>query len=210
MPIPDSAAVHRAVEAAFRRPEYNKEAETSIWDPVWDALERAVAWLGDRLSFGQGLRFSSPLLYWLMIGTLAALAVGILGYLIWSAASRTRPERAAVAGKAASAPRATRPRGADEWDEEARRLAAEGRLREASVALYQALLLRLEKRGALRYEASKTPGDYRREVRAQPDAARTLAAFLRRFEPVAFGGRAVDAQSYEALRESARLEGARG
>ncbi|WP_414678865.1 DUF4129 domain-containing protein, partial [Longimicrobium sp.] len=57
---------------------------------------------------------------------------------------------------------------------------------------------------------SKTPGDYRREVRAQPDAARTLTGFLRRFEPVAFGGRAVDAQAYEALREAARAEGAHG
>jgi hypothetical protein len=210
MPIPDSAAVHRAVEAVYRRPEYNPEPPESVWDRLLEPLRNGWEWLVSHLGIADGLRFTAPFVFFLIVALLAIAALAILGFLIWSAVSTTRPDRTGAGSAAGGRVRLTRPRGVEEWDEEARRLAAEGRLREACVALYHALLLRLEQHGALRYDPSKTPGDYRREVRGQADAARTLAGFLRRFEPIVFGGRAVDAQSYEALRQAARPEGARG
>jgi hypothetical protein len=87
---------------------------------------------------------------------------------------------------------------------------AEGRLREASLALYNALVLRLDARGAVRFDPAKTPGDYRREVRANPAVARPFAAFVRGFEPVVFGGRALDPDGYERLRAAAGEAGVRG
>jgi hypothetical protein len=103
-----------------------------------------------------------------------------------------------------------RARTAPEWEEEAARAAAAGRFRDAAVALYQALLLRLEAGGVLRYDPAKTPGDYRREARRDPRAAGALTAFLRGFEPVVFGGRALDAAGYDRLRGAAGEAGARG
>ncbi|MBB4639332.1 DUF4129 domain-containing protein [Longimicrobium terrae] len=210
MPIPDSTAVHRAVEAVYRRPEYNPEPPESVWDRLMEPIANAWEWLINRLGISDGLRFTAPYVFLLILALLSIAALAILGFLVWSAVRTTRPDRPGAGSATGGRVRLTRPRSVDEWDDEARRLAAEGRLREASVALYHALLLRLEQRGALRYDPSKTPGDYRREVRGQADAARTLTGFLRRFEPIVFGGRAVDAQSYEALRQAARPEGARG
>lgn len=208
MPLPDSAAVHRAVEAVYRRPEYNPNPPRSMWEPLLEPLRNGWEWLVGHLGIANGLRFTAPIVFVIIVAVLALAALGILVYLVAGAVSTTRPDRpgAGAAGRAAPG----RPRTLDDWDEEARRLAAEGRLREAAVALYHALLLRLEQRGALRYDPSKTPGDYRREVRGQADAAGTLTGFLRRFEPVAFGGRAVDALAYEELRRAARPEGGRG
>lgn len=209
MPLPDSAAVQRAVQEVYSRPEYNPQENESLWSRILEPVSRFFSRLIDQLGIGEGLRFGAPIVFFIIISLLAAAALAILGYLIWSAVRTTRPDASRPADKAPGT-RKTRPRTLDDWDEEARRLAAEGRLREAAVALYHGLLLRLEQRGALRYDPSKTPGDYRREVRGNEDATRTLTGFLRRFEPVVFGGRAVDAQSYEALRQSARPEGARG
>jgi hypothetical protein len=115
------------------------------------------------------------------------------------AARRGEPEAASGTDKAAK----SRPRSAVDWEAEAARLAAEGRLREASAALYQALLLRLDGRGAVRFDPAKTPGDYRREARPHPEAARALTGFLRLFEPVAFGGRGLDAEGWERMRTAA-------
>lgn len=210
MPIPDSAAVHRAVQAVYRRPEYNPNPPESVWDRLMEPIRNGWEWLVSQLGIGDGLRFTAPYVFLVIVAVLAVAALAILGFLVWSAVSTTRPDRPGADAAGGGRVRLTRPRNVDEWDEEARRLAAEGRLREAAVALYHGLLLRLEQRGALRYDPSKTPGDYRREVRGQADAARTLTGFLRRFEPVVFGGRAVDAQSYEELRQAARPEGARG
>ncbi|HEX2189183.1 MAG TPA: DUF4129 domain-containing protein [Longimicrobiaceae bacterium] len=44
----------------------------------------------------------------------------------------------------------------------------------------------------------------------KPDAARVLDAFLRGFEPVAFGGRPLDREGYDALRRIAGQGGAAG
>ncbi|HEX8392329.1 MAG TPA: hypothetical protein VF665_08250, partial [Longimicrobium sp.] len=142
MPIPDSAAVHRAVEAVYRRPEYNPQEQVSIWDRMWDTLGRGLRWLVEQLDSVRALRFTSPILFYIIVAWLAIAAIAILAHLVWTAVSATRADPGLRTEKAARA-RATRPRGVDDWDEEARRLAAEGRLREASIALYQALLLRL-------------------------------------------------------------------
>ena len=100
--------------------------------------------------------------------------------------------------------------GAAEWEARARRAAAEERWRDAAMALYQALLHRLDERGAVRYDAAKTPGEYRRESRRDVGAARMLEGFLRVWEPVAFGGRGADETVYSGLRELAAEGGVRG
>jgi hypothetical protein len=142
------------------------------------------------------------------VGWLAVAAVALLAHLVWTAVQAARRAEPETAGAAAGKTARAKPRTAADWEAEAARLAAEGRLREASAALYQALLLRLDGRGAVRFDPSKTPGDYRREARPHPDAAQALGAFLRLFEPVAFGGRGLDAEGWERMRVAAAGGGA--
>lgn len=77
-------------------------------------------------------------------------------------------------------------RSAEDWESVARKLVTEGRPREAALALYHAVVRRLADAGLIRYHASKTPGEYRRELRGH-DVAAAYGTFLARFEPVAFG-----------------------
>jgi hypothetical protein len=204
--LPTVEEVQAAVERVYARPEY---AENPAGWREWirSRLAEAFAWLSEKLGSFSELRLSHPWLFWLVIAWLVITAVALLAHLVWTglqAARRAEPEAAGGAGKTGRA----RPRTAADWEAEAARLAAEGRLREASAALYQALLLRLDGRGAVRFDPSKTPGDYRREVRPHPDAARALTSFLRLFEPVAFGGRGLDAEGWERMRLAAAEGGA--
>ncbi|HEU4884702.1 MAG TPA: DUF4129 domain-containing protein [Longimicrobium sp.] len=201
--IPTAAQVDEALRRTYARPELKPREPGALdgvrawWRDFWMRIGHWLGGLGD-------LRSESPVLYWLMIAVLVAAGLAILGYLLWSTLLRME-ERGSIAPAAvgrSAAPNA-RARSAAEWEDEARRAAGAGRYREAAVALYQALLLRLEAAGAVRYDPAKTPGDYRREARRDPRAAGALTAFLRGFEPAVFGGRTLDGEGYERLRTAA-------
>ncbi|WP_420129672.1 DUF4129 domain-containing protein [Longimicrobium sp.] len=210
--IPTAAQVDEALRRTYARPELAPREPGALdglrawWRQFW-------ARVGDWFDQFGNLRDASPLVYWAVIGTLVAAGLAIIGYLLWSTLlrmeARDLPDRSREARPGPGSTNA-RARSAAEWEEEARRAAAAGRYREAAVALYQALLLRLEAAGAVRYDPAKTPGDYRREVRRDPDAAGALTAFLRGFEPAVFGGRALDGEGYERLRAAAAGANGRG
>lgn len=204
------AEVRAALERVYARPELAPRQPGPL-DGLGELVRRLFARIGDWFgSFGH-LRSENPVVYWLVLGTLIVLGLAIIVYFIHSTLSRLAEGDAAPrVARGRSGLVDARARTAGEWEEEARRAAAAGRFREAAVALYQALLLRLEAAGVLRYDPAKTPGDYRREARRDPRAAGALTAFLRGFEPVVFGGRALDAAGYEGLRGAAGEAGTRG
>jgi hypothetical protein len=198
------------VEKVYARPELAPPPKGPL-APVWEAIGRFFARIGQALDrlFG-GLATDNPVLFWILVGILATLGLALIVALLFTILGRLSDSTAAPANRtAAAAQAARRPRDATGWEEEARRLAGEGRYRDAAMALYQALLLRMEAAGAVRYDPAKTPGDYRMEAR--PHAlSRPLAAFLRAFEPAVFGGRSLDAGVYERLRGAAAEAGAHG
>lgn len=205
--LPDSTAVRQALERVYARPELALDEPTpfgrwlsGLWESIRDFLRRLFPGLD--LSGGQ-----SQLTEWLLIGLMAAVAVGILLHLT-GATSRWKRGRDR-AGAFALAGVEGGPASAGEWEERARAAAAAGRWREAALSLYPAVVLRLEERGAVRFDPAKTPGDYRREAR-RGSFGRPLEAFVRGFEPVAFGKRPLDAAGYERLRAAAAEAGARG
>ena len=208
--LPDVAKVERALEQVYNQPEFRKQAAPpDVWAWIYGKIGEGILLVLRWLDSFRAMEATRPILYWLIVAWLVITAVALLAHLIYSSVSAFSGGRSArPRGAAEQAQRG--PRGAAEWEAEARRAAAEGRLREASLALYHALLLRLDGRGAVRFDPSKTPGDYRRELRAHPEVARPFAAFLRGFEPVAFGGRPLDAAGYERLRGAAGEAGARG
>ena len=205
--VPTAPEVQRAVETVYRRPEFaEKEPGFGSW--IWGRVASVLQWIFDRIAdFGE-LRQSAPWIFWAVMIWLVATLLVIIGHLVWTAVQAARMGADDPASATADGSPRTRPRTAVDWEAEAARLAAEGRLREAAAALYQALVLRLDARGAVRFDPSKTPGDYRREARKHADASRSLTAFLRLFEPVAFGGRGLDATGWERLKAAAAEGGA--
>lgn len=204
------AEVRAALERVYARPELAPRRPGPL-DGVNDFFRRLFGRIGDWFDSFGALRSDNPIVYWLVMGSLILLGLAIITYFVRSTLARLEGQDASP--RIARGPAGgidARARTAAEWEEEARRAAAAGRYREAAVALYQALLLRLEAAGVLRYDPSKTPGDYRRESRKDPRAAGALTAFLRGFEPVVFGGRALDAAGYDRLRGAAGEAGTRG
>ena len=71
-------------------------------------------------------------------------------------------------------------------------------------AVYLAVLDALARSGALAAHASKTPGDYARELRLRRSAAAAaFRAFARQFETAVYGPTQPVAATYQALRQSA-------
>jgi hypothetical protein len=91
----------------------------------------------------------------------------------------------------------------DPWSE-AQRLASAGDYMGAAHALYQAVLRRLAASERIRVHASKTSGDYVRELRRRGSPLTTsFQRFGRRFDRVVFGKGVCTADDYEALRADA-------
>ena len=180
--LPTEPQVRAALERVYARPEL-APPEPGPLDGIRAFFGRLMGRLFDWLNSFGGLRTESPIVYWLVMGSLIALGLGIVIYFIHNTLLRlgaAEPVIRLEAGPGGAID--ARARTAAEWEDEARRAAAAGRYRDASVALYQALLLRLEAAGTLRYDPAKTPGDYRREARRSPQAAGALTGFLRGFE----------------------------
>lgn len=208
---PGPTELDRAVEAVLARPEFaGRELPAPLrWMvDLWTSARQA-AWNAFReLVDASG---AASVLVWLFVGWLTVTLVALLVHLgytavrAWRARDRSR-DRGGTPEGTADAGAGSRPA---TWEERAGRDAAEGRLREAAVALYRAVLLRLDERGVLSFDPSKTPGDYRRETADDPASAGALRRFLQRFEPIAFGGRAVSPAAWERLVSAAREAGAR-
>ncbi|MDX1492429.1 MAG: DUF4129 domain-containing protein [Longimicrobiales bacterium] len=112
---------------------------------------------------------------------LVAVVVGTLVSMVWRRTGDTGRRRDGGQVRAKAGPRTPR-----EWVELARDARSRGDLRGAATGLYQAVVLHLEGRGALRYGEWKTPGDYALEAQGG-DAAGPFESFLALFVEVAFG-----------------------
>ncbi len=153
-------SIRLAVQEVFSAREYDWRfrARSSMWSRVWSLFLRLLDWL-DRL------HDTHPVGYWALIGLLILILAVILGHFIYVLVRSLRPS-APVTTLAAAAPP---PRDASWHLAEARRLASAGMLTEALGHRYLAMVLELDRRGALRFHPSKTPAEYLRE--AQLDAA---------------------------------------
>jgi Domain of unknown function (DUF4129) len=153
-------SIRLAVQEVFTAREYDWRfrARSSMWSQVWSLFLRLLEWL-DRL------HETHPVGYWALISLLILMLAVILGHFIFVLWRSLRPS-VPVSTPAAAAPP---PRDARWHLAEARRLASAGLLTEALGHRYLAMVLELDRRGALRFHPSKTPAEYLRE--AQLDAA---------------------------------------
>ncbi|HEY7234311.1 MAG TPA: DUF4129 domain-containing protein [Gemmatimonadaceae bacterium] len=91
----------------------------------------------------------------------------------------------------------------DAWTA-ARELAEQGEFADASHALYSAVLETLSRAGTIRFHASKTAGDYARELRrAGAPIASDFRSFARELDRVVYGRVKVTRTEFDALLQAA-------
>jgi len=177
-------AIHDTVASIVRKPPYSGLRESlagrlfRYLGDVWDRVFRAMGQI-------PGGRYVATACAALIVIVVAARLV---------AGRRLRDTADGQGGPAAG-------RGARRDPEaESRQLAAEGRYTEAAHALYAVVLMRVAARERLRLHASKTSGDYARELRAKSSATYgAFRVFSRRFDLVMFGVGVCTADDYAAL-----------
>lgn len=86
---------------------------------------------------------------------------------------------------------------ADVYLTRARRLAAEGKFREAIAHLLLGAMSHIERAGRIRYRRSLTHRDYLRAVRAQPQEYDALKSLVGVYEPIGFGRRPATQDHFE-------------
>jgi hypothetical protein len=143
---------------------------------------------------------------WTVLGGLAA-AVLVLAFMLFLQARRgprtedkpkVKPARQQESGPLPLPEN----RSAEELWREAESLAGAGQFREAVRFLYLAVLFGLDRKRLLRYEATRTNGEYVRQVRlaenAPPDLHAPFGRLTALFERKWYGERTCDADEYEA------------
>jgi hypothetical protein len=150
---------------------------------------------------------------WALLGGLALAVFVVAGLLFWSARKggpRTvKPAR--TSGRSEPEPVALpqpHERPTAEWWQEAEDLARDGRQLEAVRSLYLAVLSLLHRQHLLRYEATRTNGEYVQQVRLAPQAPPELHALFDRltglFEGKWYGERACTPDEFDACRRLAK------
>ena len=179
------AAIHDSVAAIVRQSAYNRDVRT--------LLDRLLEWIQDLYSRFMNALGGVP--YGRFFASIALGGVVVLFLARIAYASRLR----ATSTDEGSRSRRIRGESADLWGE-AERLAADGHYTEAAHALYRATLSLLAVGGLVRLHASKTSGDYARELRRRGDAA--YVAFRRfggRYDRIIYGTGSCDAAEYAQL-----------
>lgn len=180
-PSPRAARIHADLQEVLRTGGFEQEKPgegilakmgkwlTDLWNAFQDWLRRIFGFGG---SVGSGSSTIMPyvLVIVLLVGVAYAIAFAVKNYRRAAGKSGRKPSVDIVAEPEESA--AAEP---DAWIAAARRHADAGDYRRAYRAVFLAILIRLDRRGAIRFERSKTNGDYIRALRGAPD----LLAFLR-------------------------------
>ena len=189
MPWPASA-VHDTVAAIASQVAYRRSISQTL-------MNRLLGWIGRMISaFFDFFRNSgtSRLVTYVLLATLVLLVI----------ARFVVTARAAQEERTHGTKRGARARATDPWAD-AERFAASGQYTEAAHALFAALLMQLAASGELHLHASKTGGDYARELRRRGSPGeRGFQAFRSRYDRIIYGTGECDTDDYEALLQDAR------
>lgn len=182
------AAIHDTVAAIARQPEYTRALRDTL-------LSRIGNWLLDLLRELISATRGSGVVRWFTTVLVVMIVVLIVVRLVMAARA---DEGAVVRASARAGGRA------DPWGD-AERLSAAGNFTDAAHLLLAALLLAFAERGEVRLHASKTAGDYARELRRRGSPAHGgFRAFSRVYDRAIYGAGVVGPDDYATLRLAAR------
>ena len=186
-----AAQIHDTIAAIVRKPEYATPVRQSILGRVLGSLLRFIRDLLERIQEWPGARY-------LLIVAIALLILVIVGRIVIAQQMDARRRAGAGLRTIDGARR-------DYWALAAE-LDAAGNHVAACHAIYIGVLDALSRAGAVRFHASKTSGDYARDLRQrQSPIAGAFAAFAREFDRSVYGWRAPTHDDYARL--SAAAEG---
>lgn len=211
---PPAAEVEAVLADVLSRPEY-LPAPPSL---LQRGLTAAIAWFRENVWERLARLLPTPdwsspawdtaMLVAMTLGAILGLALIVYLVVLAVRAFRRRRRRLRDAAGAVADVRAPTPA---EWEARSAAAAERGDWREAAHALYQAVLLRLAAAEVVRVDASKTPGDYRREVRrARSELGAPIERFLSWFERLAYGPDGGGRAAFDRLRQAAAELGAGG
>jgi hypothetical protein len=181
--------IHDSVAAIAKQPAYATSLRQSLFG-------RFLRFVFDRLSDLQRLLGGSSSARFVAIAAVALIVAVIIGRIV--IARRIEEQRGRIrAGRVGT-------RGRTDYWASARELANAGDYAAACHALYAAVLESLARSGTVRVHASKTSGDYSRELaRRAAIAATPFAAFARQFERTVFSTESVTAEDFDRLSAAA-------
>jgi hypothetical protein len=195
--------VAAALARVYARPEFADRELAPLLQWMVDTWNAIRSWIASRLLSLAQLEHTAPVLFWLVIVGLGVMLVLALGHIVFALAQAVRGQERQARADGGAAATDVAERDPTRWEHRAREAAAAGRLREAALALYHAVVLRLDQQGAVRFRPGKTAGEYRREAHASPAMGGRFDRFLRIFHPLAFGARGPEPAAWESLRSSA-------
>jgi Domain of unknown function (DUF4129) len=180
-PHGDPRAVAKMVLADRRYHAASQPAPKTLWDLFWDLLRK---WW-DALTAPIGHVLGNDLVTQFVGLAVLAVALAFLAFVAYRFARPYLRKRRARARAAATA--LAHDGDAAMLRERAFAAANEGRYHDAAALLWASALRALDEAGRVRYDAARTPGEWRREVR---DPA--FDAFTRDAVVALFGDRSVD------------------
>jgi hypothetical protein len=167
-----------------------------------DLWQRFVDWLDSHLDIQVPSLFGGTWETFLVLAVLAAAAAAIV-FLAVRNGSLRRIRRAPHTGVVVTDEDLART--AEQWRQEADRLAARGNYREALRCRYRALVAELADRRLIDQVPGRTSGDYERAVRALvPEAAEQFSSVTRLFERCWYGQEASGPEAQVVFDEAAR------
>jgi hypothetical protein len=171
---PDS--LRAVLDSVFAGPQYRWVQRPDPFASLRFRWAEFVQWL-------RSLHDAHPVGYRLALVAAVVVLAAILIRTGWNFLRAIGSER----GRAKLAPGLERPRRDEAWyRHEADRLAHQGRFADAIQADFIGLLLALDARRVLRFDASKTPGEYVSEPRLAPDARQAFRELVRSLYGYAF------------------------
>ena len=199
--LPSAAEVSRTLADILSGPDF-QAFERGL---LARALTRLWAWLQDWIN--GVLPNISDAQAELLTVLVVAVCLGVVVVVV----ARSLPARNPRSARRDAAAGPEGRRTARDWLRIATERARAAEYRHAATALYQGFVLTLERRGAVDFHSSKTPGEYALEAAAgaviddREKAAATT--FMRSFQEVAFGPEVPTPSSYLVLEELAAQMG---
>ena len=194
LPVPARSGSAVRAMAARILAEHQFKHDEDLW-------QRFVDWLDAHLNLQVPALFGATWATFVVLAILIA-AVAAIVYLAVRDGSLRQARRAPRTGVVVTDE--DRPRSAEQWRQEADRLAAQGNYREALRCRYRALVAELADRRLIDQVPGRTSGDYERAVRALvPEAAEQFSSVTRLFEWCWYGQEASDARAQVVFDEAA-------
>ncbi len=200
---PRAAEIHQRLQAILARPEYAPQpGGATLAERMGEAIRRVLERFFRSLTFEGPISSSGTLITYVLM---VALVAGLLAAVAHAAVLVLRRARLRT-----EASRGQRDPLHDEVEVEAMGSDPESLLRAARAArsrgdlekayrlYFLALLFRLDAAGLIRYDRSRTNGDYLRALRGSTLTGRLRAA-MSAFDSIRYGGRRIDERDLETV-----------